>query len=148
MSLQNLAKTMVWALRLITLVIDSLTAEIEAAQEEFKSTHKYLDGLKQSGPNASSLKREIQQMEEEKQQILAKIQKIQKKVQTVPKSEQWLQAGKNLRLEQSSEMALADRLREQNSQIAISDKKLATVTANFKAAKVRLYVMTKGKFSD
>ncbi len=118
--------------------IKSLITEIEAIQEEFKNTHKQIDGMKQSGPNATQIKKEIQQMEEEKQQILSKISKLQKRVQNIPKSDQWLQAGKNLRLEQMNDFEIEDRIREQRSQLAMIDKKLTQVNDSLKAVKDNL----------
>lgn len=89
------------------------------------------------GPNAAALKREIQQMEEEKQQLLSKIGKIQKKVQNVPKSDQWLEAGKNLRLEQLTGMSLAESLKEQTSQAEQVEKRYSAATESLKAVMVR-----------
>lgn len=57
-----------------------LQGQLGELQEQFKATHKYVQGLKQPGVSASSMKREIQQMEEEKQQLLSKISKLQQKV--------------------------------------------------------------------
>ncbi|KAJ3319005.1 Intraflagellar transport protein 81 [Boothiomyces sp. JEL0866] len=119
-------------------VINDLTKQIESAQEEFRSTHRYLDGLKQSGPNSTAIKREIQQMEEEKQQLISKITRIQKKVQGVPKSDQWLQAAKNLRTEQQNEMAVADRLRDQRMQITQADAKYTNAVQKLKTVKANL----------
>ncbi|KAI8895679.1 hypothetical protein BC833DRAFT_600460 [Globomyces pollinis-pini] len=119
-------------------VILDLTRQIEALQEEFKNTHKYLDGLKQNGPNATALKREIHQMEEEKQQLYSKVTRIQKKVQGVANSDQWLQAAKNLRTEQQNELALMERLKEQKSQVSSADHKYTSVIQSLKAIKSNL----------
>jgi intraflagellar transport protein 81 len=62
--------------------IVELTSQIQILQEEFKTTHKYFDGLKESSSNSGTLKREIQQMEEEKQQVLSKISRLKKKVES------------------------------------------------------------------
>lgn len=114
----------------------NLTREIEALQEEFKVSHKYLDGMKQTGPNSHAVKREIQQMEEEKQQLISKITKIQKKVNSIPKAEQWLQAAQNLRAEQQKEIELADRLRDQRLQIQQVERKYASVQQTLKNIQV------------
>ncbi|KAJ3252478.1 Intraflagellar transport protein 81 [Boothiomyces macroporosus] len=119
-------------------VIIDLTNQIEQVQEEFRNTHRYLDGLKQSGPNSTAVKREIQQMEEEKQQLLSKITRIQKKIQGVPKSEQWLQAARNLRTEQQHELALVDRLREQRAQVSQADAKYTNAVQKLKTVKANL----------
>ncbi|KAL2920089.1 hypothetical protein HK105_200155 [Polyrhizophydium stewartii] len=119
-------------------VIVDLSRQIEAQQEEFKSTHKWLEGLKQSGNNAAALKREIQQMEEEKQQVINKVTRLRKKVEGVANRDQWLEAAKNLRTEQQNEAMLAERIREQRSQVAQSDKKLNTSLQALKEAKASL----------
>jgi intraflagellar transport protein 81 len=62
--------------------IIELTSQIQVLQEGFKTTHKYFDGLKDSSSNSGTLKREIQQMEEEKQQVLSKISRLKKKVES------------------------------------------------------------------
>jgi intraflagellar transport protein 81 len=118
-----------------------LTSEIEAIQEEFKNAHRARDGMKQSGQNATVLKREIQQLEEEKQQLIAKIGKIQKRVQNVPKADQWLQAGKNLRLEQLKQFELEERLKDQNSQNVATERKYNQVMTALKTAQVKLMLI-------
>jgi intraflagellar transport protein 81 len=112
--------------------IANLLKEIGEIQEEFKVTHKYLDGLNQSGPNAGSLKREIQLMEEEKQQILSKIGRIQKRVQSIPKSVQWLQAAQDLRAEQQKAQDLEVRLKDQKLQIQQVERKLQSTSQSLK----------------
>ncbi len=118
-----------------------MTSEIEAIQEEFKNAHRARDGMKQSGQNATVLKREIQQLEEEKQQLIAKIGKIQKRVQNVPKADQWLQAGKNLRLEQLKQFELEERLKDQNSQNVATERKYNQVMTALKTAQVKLMLI-------
>lgn len=93
-------------------------------QNDFKTRHKALDAMHDSGTNAGTLKREIQQMEEEKQQVQSKIMRLKKKVESVPNRDQWLESAKNLRLEQKLEMDLIDRTREQNAQVQRADLKL------------------------
>ncbi|KAI8916880.1 hypothetical protein BC831DRAFT_485830 [Entophlyctis helioformis] len=119
-------------------VVLDLSQQIEGLQEEFKNAHKWLEGLKQSGNNASNLKREIQQMEEEKQQVFNKVSRLKKKVDGVANRDQWLQAAKNLRMEQQNEAALADRIRDQRLQVASADKKLNLALQALKDAKANL----------
>ncbi|KAJ3287387.1 Intraflagellar transport protein 81, partial [Borealophlyctis nickersoniae] len=109
-----------------------LTRQLEELQTQFKETHKVVDQMRQSGNNAGTLKREIQQMEEEKQQVLSKIAKIRKKVEEVPNHEQWLEAAKNLRIEQQNEAQIAERIKEQRNQVAQADRKLAAAQQTLK----------------
>ncbi|KAI9209448.1 uncharacterized protein BJ171DRAFT_564624 [Polychytrium aggregatum] len=112
-------------------VVDLVT-QVESLQDQFKAVHKHVDGLRSSGNNAAIVKREIQQMEEEKQQVLSKIAKIRKKVEQVPNHEAWIQAAKNLRLEQKSEITISDKIKEQKSQIAIHEKKIQAMQQKLK----------------
>ncbi|KAI8905563.1 hypothetical protein EDD86DRAFT_211793 [Gorgonomyces haynaldii] len=116
-------------------VIVQLGKEIENMQEQFKQSHKYLESIKDSGLNAGTLKREIQQMEEEKHQVIAKIQRLKKKVEHMAKKDQWLEGAKNLRLQQSKEMDLLERLREQRLQLQESDKRAQKVSELLKEVK-------------
>jgi intraflagellar transport protein 81 len=113
-------------------VICNLSNEIKAIQEEFKNTHKHLEGIKQSGNSALGLKREIQQMEEEKQQLLSKIIKIKTKVQQMPRSEQWLKSAQKLRTQQELEQNLLDKSSEQKQLIEKADIKLESLKQQYK----------------
>ena len=46
-----------------------LMRQVEVLQQSFIQSHKYVQGLYQSGNNAPALKKEIQQMEQEKVQV-------------------------------------------------------------------------------
>lgn len=114
------------------LVILDLTSQIEANQEEFKENHKFLDEQRRSGPNAATIKREIQQMEVERQQIMGTLSRIQKRVQGVKRLEVWLSASKSLRQEQLIEMELQERLSEQTNQVSIVDKRYVSTNDSLK----------------
>jgi intraflagellar transport protein 81 len=102
----------------------------------------WLEGIRykpiNTGTNAATLKREIQQMEEEKQQVLSKIARLKKKVEGVANRDQWLEAAKYLRTEQKSEMDLVDRIREQKKQVQVADAKLSKTTQALKDFKAIL----------
>ncbi|KAJ3417510.1 Intraflagellar transport protein 81 [Chytridiales sp. JEL 0842] len=113
-----------------------LNQQVAALQEQFKEMHKYIEGLRQTGGATSTIKREIQQMEEEKQQVLSKIGKIKKKVENMPNHEVWLEAAKNLRLEQQTEMNLSEKIREQRNAVQNADKKYTQVQQTLKDVRV------------
>ncbi|KAK6099451.1 hypothetical protein MT418_000866 [Batrachochytrium dendrobatidis] len=119
------------------MIVDLIT-QISSAQEEFKSSHKWLDGLKQSGNNAAVIKREIQQMEEEKQQVMSKVAKLQKKVEGVANCNQWLEAARNLRMEQQSEAEITERIKDQRMQVTNADQKLNKAIQELKNVKANL----------
>lgn len=104
-------------------VMMDLSNQVSALQEQFKEVHKYIESIRHTGGATSSIKKEIQQLEEEKQQVLSKIGKIKKKVEQVPNHEVWLQAAKSLRVEQQAEAVLVDRVREQKNLIMIAEKR-------------------------
>ncbi|KAJ3247337.1 Intraflagellar transport protein 81 [Chytriomyces hyalinus] len=112
-----------------------LCEQVSQLQDQFKETHKFVEGLRQTGGATTSVKREIQQMEEEKQQVLSKISKIRKKVEQVPNHQVWLEAAKKLRIEQQQEAALADRIREQKNAVQNAEKKYAASQQQLKEAR-------------
>ncbi|KAJ3316717.1 Intraflagellar transport protein 81 [Blyttiomyces sp. JEL0837] len=112
--------------------IMDLIEQVSMQQDQFKETHKYVEGLRQTSGDTINIKREIQQMEEEKQQVLNKIAKIKKKVEQVPNHESWIEAAKNLRLEQKQEAVLAERIREQKNLISAAEKKYAAANQSLK----------------
>ncbi|KAJ3252094.1 Intraflagellar transport protein 81 [Chytriomyces hyalinus] len=115
-----------------------LCEQVSQLQDQFKETHKFVEGLRQTGGATTSVKREIQQMEEEKQQVLSKISKIRKKVEQVPNHQVWLEAAKKLRIEQQQEAALADRIREQRNAVQNAEKKYAASQQQLKEARSTL----------
>lgn len=115
--------------------IVELKTQLEAQQDQFKQLHKWIEGLKDSGANAATLKREIQQLEEEKQQVNSKLLRIRKKVETVPNKNQWIEAAKRLRLEQRTEMELVSQIREQKTQLETSESKYSTLVQHLKEVK-------------
>ncbi|KAJ3062377.1 Intraflagellar transport protein 81, partial [Rhizoclosmatium hyalinum] len=113
-------------------VMLELSEQVSELQDQFKELHKYIEGLRATGGATSSIKREIQQMEEEKQQVLNKISKIKKKVEQVPNHQVWLEAAKKLRMEQQSEANLTERIREQRAAVQNADKKYAAAQQTLK----------------
>ncbi|KAJ3222648.1 Intraflagellar transport protein 81 [Clydaea vesicula] len=109
-----------------------LQGQLQECQENFKNVHKLLDSLKQPGASASSIKREIQQMEEEKQQVLSKIYKLKKKVEQVPNHEIWLEAAKKLRLAQNNQLEITDRIKEQKNLVQQGEQKILKLNQNLK----------------
>ncbi|TPX35559.1 hypothetical protein SmJEL517_g02040 [Synchytrium microbalum] len=89
--------------------VAELSDELAALQDEFKNVHKQVETLRLNGNTASTLKREIQQMEEEKQQVSVKISRLKQKTEQVPKHDLWLQAAKSLRVEQARELDVSER---------------------------------------
>lgn len=69
--------------RVFIIGISLLSTQFQELQDQFKEAHKYNEQLKQPGNSASSLKREIQLMEEEKQQVISKINRMKKNVESV-----------------------------------------------------------------
>ncbi|KAJ3014255.1 UNVERIFIED_CONTAM: Intraflagellar transport protein 81 [Siphonaria sp. JEL0065] len=113
-------------------VMLELSEQVSMMQDQFKELHKYVEGLRTTGGATASIKREIQQMEEEKQQVLSKIGKIKKKVEQVPNHQIWLEAAKKLRIEQQSEANLLERIREQRNAVQNADKKYAAAQQTLK----------------
>ncbi|KAJ3385440.1 Intraflagellar transport protein 81 [Entophlyctis sp. JEL0112] len=112
-----------------------LSEQVSILQDQFKETHKYVEGLRQTGGATATIKREIQQMEEEKQQVLGKISKIKKKVEQFPNYAVWLEAAKKLRVEQQTEATLVERIREQRNAVQAADKKYSAAQQLLKEAK-------------
>ncbi|TPX46540.1 hypothetical protein SeLEV6574_g03161 [Synchytrium endobioticum] len=115
--------------------VDELSNEMYALQQEFKSIHKQVERLRLTGNTASTLKREIRQMEEERQQVTAKILRMQQRTEQVPKYDQWLQVSKALRSEQARELDLSDRIKMQKNQLQGANQKLAETQQQLKEAK-------------
>ncbi|KAJ3020677.1 Intraflagellar transport protein 81 [Thoreauomyces humboldtii] len=118
---------------------DEITADlmrqVEELQNQFKETHKTVDGSRGSGNNAALLKKEIQQLEDEKQQVQSKINKIRRRVEEIPQHESWLEAAKNLRLEQHNEAQIAERIKEQKHQTLQAENRYTAVLQELKDAK-------------
>ncbi|KAJ3123398.1 Intraflagellar transport protein 81 [Nowakowskiella sp. JEL0407] len=74
-------------------------------------------------------------MEEEKQQVLNKIAKIRRKVEDIPNHEVWLEAAKNLRMEQQKETLISEKTKDQRFQLSNAEKKLNSVQQSLKDAK-------------
>ena len=123
-----------------------LSSQIDALQEEFKNAHKWLEGIKISGNNASTLKKEIQQLEEEKQQVLNKVNRLKKSVEGVTNRDQWLQAAKDLRSEQQRETELNDKIQDQKRQVSLADKKLNFTLQSLKDVKAMMASSTPEAF--
>ncbi|ORY38172.1 hypothetical protein BCR33DRAFT_754577 [Rhizoclosmatium globosum] len=94
-------------------VMLELSEQVSELQDQFKELHKYIEGLRATGGATSSIKREIQQMEEEKQQCL-------------------VGSCKKLRMEQQSEANLTERIREQRAAVQNADKKYAAAQQTLK----------------
>ncbi|KAJ3091770.1 Intraflagellar transport protein 81 [Quaeritorhiza haematococci] len=103
--------------------VADLNRQLAELQEQFINVHKYVDGIRSSGISATSIKREIQQMEEEKQQVLSKISKLKKRVEDIPNHDAWLEAAKNLRIEQQDELKTNERIKDQRNQISQAEAK-------------------------
>ncbi|KAJ3072165.1 Intraflagellar transport protein 81 [Podochytrium sp. JEL0797] len=116
-------------------VMLELSEQVSEMQDQFKELHRYVEGLRQTGGATASMKREIQQMEEEKQQVLSKIGKIKKKVEQVPNHQVWLEAAKKLRMEQQADANISERIREQKAAVQNADKKYAAVQQVLKEAR-------------
>ncbi|KAG4096729.1 hypothetical protein H8356DRAFT_1425994 [Neocallimastix lanati (nom. inval.)] len=112
--------------------IQELNIQLKDLQSQFIETHKYVEQLRQSGNATNDLKKEIQQTEEEKQQVLVKIGRLRKKVEKMPNHEQWLEAARKLRIEQTEESNIVEKMKEQNEQLKIAEKKLIEVRKSLK----------------
>ncbi|TPX60824.1 hypothetical protein PhCBS80983_g01510 [Powellomyces hirtus] len=116
-------------------VTGDLMRQVEELQEQFKDTHKAVDGVRGSGNSAALIKKDIQQLEDEKQQVQSKIQKIRKRVEEIPHHEAWLEAAKNLRLEQQNETEMAERIKEQRHQTLQAENRYTAALQELKDAR-------------
>jgi intraflagellar transport protein 81 len=119
------------------IAIVELSKEIGNLQEDFKSLHKAFDGLSK-GINANTIKREIQQLEEEKQQVSSRIMRMKQKVQGITDRETWLELAKQLRLEQNKEMEISKKQAEQNGQLLAASQKLELCQKTLKQLSVNI----------
>lgn len=88
--------------------IIELTCQLSEIQESFQQMYKYNQDLKTPGVNSTSMKKEIQQMEQEKQQVEAKISKLTRKVHAIPDYHLWMDAARQLRLEQQKSLEITE----------------------------------------
>ncbi|KAI8825704.1 uncharacterized protein EV422DRAFT_563535 [Fimicolochytrium jonesii] len=112
-----------------------LLRQVEELQEQFKEVHKTVDGIRGAGTNAATVKKEIQQLEDEKQQVHSKITNLRKRVEDIPEHEQWLDAAKKLRVEQQEDYQIAERIKEQRSQIQQAESRLAQAQQELRDAR-------------
>ncbi|KAM3147649.1 hypothetical protein pb186bvf_000456 [Paramecium bursaria] len=98
--------------------------QIKDLQAEFQVHHQQLEATQQQSMNPGELKRDIQQFEQEREQLIAKIANFKSKVNNKPQFQDLLEVTNMLRKEQEEEARLADKLRQQRSQLEWSDQQL------------------------
>ena len=74
--------------------------------EEFKSVHKEMEAVKNSGYSTSELRKDIEEMEKEKDIVEKRIERMQRKVEGAPNVEATLEAVKQLRGENEKQKEL------------------------------------------
>ena len=74
--------------------------------EEFKSVHKEMEAVKNSGYSTSELRKDIEEMEKEKDIVEKRIERMQRKVEGEPNVEATMEAVKQLRGEKEKQKVL------------------------------------------
>ncbi|KAI9141181.1 hypothetical protein BKA69DRAFT_1028786 [Paraphysoderma sedebokerense] len=118
-----------------TWMIVDLTNQLKIAQEEFQKLHEYANEKKQASRQTNDLKKEIQQLEEEKQMVTKKVELLKRKTQDMPNLNKLLEAARNLRLEQQTQVDLQTKLKEQKTILHQAEQKLSVVQQKLKDAK-------------
>lgn len=80
----------------LTADIINLTAEIQNAQEVFKTTHKNYMEITSTAQSVATVKQEIKLLDQEKEHILSKISKLKTKTDALPQGALLLNAAKLL----------------------------------------------------
>jgi intraflagellar transport protein 81 len=91
--------------------------------ETFKTVHKELETIKNSGYSTSELRKDIEEMEKEKDIVEKRIERMQHKVEG-PNLEPMLNAVKKLRLEKERQKELMSQKAEQRMSISHSEQRM------------------------
>jgi intraflagellar transport protein 81 len=91
--------------------------------ETFKSVHKELETLKNSGYSTTELRKDIEEMEKEKDIVEKRIERMQHKVEG-PNLEPMLNAVKKLRLEKERQKEFQSQKSEQRVAINHADQRM------------------------
>ena len=92
--------------------------------EEFKSVHKEMEAVKNSGYSTSELRKDIEEMEKEKDIVEKRIERMQRKVEGAPNVEATMEAVKQLRGEKEKQKELLAQRTEQRVVIQQADQRI------------------------
>ena len=92
--------------------------------EEFKSVHKEMEAVKNSGYSTSELRKDIEEMEKEKDIVEKRIERMQRKVEGAPNVEATMEAVKTLRGEKEKQKELLAQRTEQRVVIQQADQRI------------------------
>lgn len=104
--------------------IPDLYAQYEELMETFKELHKQAETLKNSGFNATEIRKDISNMEDEKEQLIKRIERLKRKVEQHPNATTMMNVAKNLRLERDKEKKLAEQRQEQMTLVQHSEQRI------------------------
>ena len=108
--------------------VSEVYQQYKILQKDFKVTHKTLDKLQGSTLSPGDLKKEITQLEEEKHQLHDKIENLKRKTQGMDGFEELLKVTSALRREQEEEAKLDERMAEQQSQLAMANRRYQEIS--------------------
>lgn len=100
--------------------------------EDFKTTHKDLEAVKNSGYSTAELRKDIEEMEKEKDIVEKRIERMQRKVEGVPNTEAMMQAVRQLRAEKEKQRELLNQRTEQRATIQQTDQRIARMEQQLK----------------
>ncbi len=104
--------------------VSDLYEQYETLIEDFKSVHKDLDAIKNSGYSTVELRKDIEEMEKEKDIVEKRIERMQRKVEGVPNVEVMMEAVKQLRGEKEKQKEYLAQRTEQRVAIQQADQRI------------------------
>mmetsp|Transcript_51921 Transcript_51921/g.86312 ORF Transcript_51921/g.86312 Transcript_51921/m.86312 type:complete len:680 (+) Transcript_51921:62-2101(+) len=113
----------------------SVFQQYKDLQEEFKEAHKGVERLRSSSMAPEQLQKEMEKMEADKEQLNVKIGGLKKKLQGAPNFDDIYGVIGPLRKEMEEATKLAERLKDQQHQLAVAEQKYMSIFQRFKEVK-------------
>ena len=104
--------------------VADLFEQYDGLIDEFKTVHKEMEAVKNSGYSTAELRKDIEEMEKEKDIVEKRIERMQRKVEGAPHVETMMEAVKQLRAEKEKQKELLNQRSEQRVALQQSDQRI------------------------
>ena len=104
--------------------VSDLFEQYDGLIDEFKTVHKDMEAVKNSGYSTAELRKDIEEMEKEKDIVEKRIERMQRKVEGAPHVETMMEAVKQLRTEKEKQKELLAQRSEQRVALQQADQRI------------------------
>ncbi|KAG6543177.1 hypothetical protein Mapa_015426 [Marchantia paleacea] len=100
--------------------MNKLHAQYDALREQFKTTHRHLESLRQIERDPIKVKEQVFELQKERDHLQSKIAKLKCKLQDVEKSDELLEAVEDVKSHKVEKSKLVDTMIEQRQALNLS----------------------------